>query len=234
MQLKIGILGPGRIGAALAKMWCHTGHDLVVGGSRSPEKSRAVAQWIGGSAKAASNADVAEVSEVILLAVPWWGIPELLQSVGDLSSKLLIDSMNPYAPGFAGRDPNLPKSATAVEALANWLPRARVVKAFNTIPDAALTSELHHRGIAEGLGLRQPDGNKLPDDAPAPGEWPCIIAGDDDGAVEIVETLALEIGFIPVRAGGLSRAILFELGGPLYGQRLRADAIRKRLSELSP
>jgi predicted dinucleotide-binding enzyme len=156
----------------------------------------------------------------------------MLQSVGDLSGKLLIDSMNPYAPGYTGRDPGLSKSATGVETLANWLPHARIVKAFNTVPDAALTSELHHRGIAEALGLRQPDGNKLPDDAPAPGQWPCLIAGDDDGAVGTVETLVREIGFIPVRAGGLSRAIFFELGGPLYGQRLRADAIRQRLREL--
>jgi hypothetical protein len=213
-------------------MWSLAGHDLALAGSRDPEKSQAVADWIGGTAKAVSNADVAELSEVILIAVPWWSITKTLQSAGDLSGKLLIDAMNPYAPGYAGRDPDLAKSVSVAETMAKWLPHSRIVKAFNTVPDAALTSELHHRGIAEAPGLRQPDGNKLPDSAPGPGEWPCLIAGNDDSDVGMVETLVREIGFTPVRAGGLSRSIFFELGGPLYGQRLGVDAIRQRLRDL--
>ncbi|MGY4400739.1 putative dinucleotide-binding enzyme [Bradyrhizobium sp. USDA 3315] len=232
--MRIGIVGPGRMGVALGKFWALAGHEVILAGARDPERSRAAARWIGNSACAVASSEIAGLCDVLLVTVPWWGITDVLRSVGDLSGKLVIDAINPYAPGYVGRDTGLAASTSVAETMAGWLPKARIVKAFSTIPDIALTQELRRRGIAEVPGLRQPDGNTLPETAPGSGEWPCLIAGDDNEAIAIVERLAQDIGFIPVRAGGLKRALIFELGGPLYGLRLRADALREQLKLAEP
>ena len=229
--MKIGILGPGRVGAALGNLWALSGHQVVVGGSRDPAKAEAVARWIGGTAEAAAPEEVVRRSDVVLFAIPWWVATDTLAVVGSLAGKTVIDAMNPYAPGFAGRDATFPKTATIAEWMANRLPEARIVKAFNTIPDAALTSELKHRGVSAGADLRQPDANNI-DGAPSRGTWPCLVAAEDEASFGVVEPLVRDAGFVPLRAGGLRRSVLFELGGPLYGHRLGVDALRQRFKEL--
>lgn len=229
--MKIGILGPGRVGAALGNLWSLAGHQVVVGGSRDSAKAEAVARWIGGAAEAASSEEVVKRSEVVLFAIPRWIAADTLVVVGTLAGKTVIDAMNPYAPGFAGRDTAFPKTASVAEWLAERLPEARIVKAFNTIPDAALTSELQHRGVSTGGDLRQPDANNI-DGAPSRGTWPCLVAGDDETSLHLAEPLVRDAGFVPLRAGALRRSVLFELGGPLYGHRLGIDALRQRLKEL--
>lgn len=229
--MKIGILGPGRVGAALGNLWALSGHEIMVGGSREPAKVQAVAEWIGGTAKAGSATEVVEGSEAVLFAIPWWIAADMVATVGPLAGKIVIDAMNPYAPGFAGRDATFPKSDTVAEWLAERLPDAMIVKAFNTIPDAALTLELEHRGVGPGARFRQPDANNI-NGAPSRGTWPCLIAGDDEQSLEIVEPLVRDAGFVPLRAGALRRSVLFELGGPLYGHRLSAPALGEKLRQL--
>jgi predicted dinucleotide-binding enzyme len=230
-RMKIGVLGPGRVGAALGNLWALSGHEVVVGGSRNAAKAEAVAQWIGGTAKAASPEEVVQRCDIVLFAIPWWTAAGTLATVGNLAGKTVVDAMNPYAPGFAGRDAAFPETATVAEWLAERLPEARIVKAFNTIPDAALTFELQHRGVSAGGDLRQPDANNI-DGAPSRGTWPCLVAGDDETSLLLVEPLVRNAGFVPLRAGALRRSVLFELGGPLYGHRLGVDALRQRLEEL--
>ena len=229
--MKIGVLGPGRVGAALGKLWALSGHEVAVGGSRDIDKARAVADWIGGTARAGSAKQVVEGSDVVLFAVPWWIAPDMVETVGPLAGTIVIDAMNPYAIGFAGRDEGFPQTSTVAEWLAERLPQARIVKAFNTIPDAALTLELQHRGVGSGSELRQPDANNI-QGAPSRGTWPCLIAGDDDDALTEVDRLVRATGFVPLRAGVLQRSILFELGGPLYGHRLGEVALAEKLRNL--
>ena len=100
--MKIGSIGAGNVGGALAKLWRAAGHDVRAGGHDSV-------------------ADVAAHGDIVLLAVPADAVDSALQAAGSLDGKVLIDATN----DLAGEWPSL---AAHVAELA---PGAKVVKAFN-------------------------------------------------------------------------------------------------------
>lgn len=101
--MRIGILGGGRVGGALAATWGDTGHDVVVSGRDTV-------------------AATAAHGEVILLAVPATAAAEVLAAAaGALDGKVVIDATNNLSGGPDGA------------AIAGLIPGARVVKAFNTV-----------------------------------------------------------------------------------------------------
>ncbi|WLA83284.1 NADPH-dependent F420 reductase [Bradyrhizobium elkanii] len=230
--MKIGILGPGRVGASLAKLWALAGHEIMLGFSRDTAKLRSLADWVGHGAQPGSPAEVVRFADVILFSPPWWAAEEALASAGAMSGKILIDAVNPYAPGYQSRDPALPASVSAAERIADWAHDARTVKAFNTVPTAALTAMIEHLGEDAGIGLRQEDAFPIPPGAPALGSWPCLLCSDDQNALDPVELLIKQAGLVPVRAGSLRNAALIELGGPLYGHRFSTEVLKEELASL--
>ena len=111
------------------------------------------------------------------------------------------------------RDGDIAKEAREIGIGATstkYLPKARVVRAFNT---------LNYRVIAEN--------------ANRPGERMAIpIAGDDKEALALAGRLVLDAGFDPVVIGSLESAKLFAQGGPLYGQQITAKEMEARVKKL--
>jgi predicted dinucleotide-binding enzyme len=87
------------------------------------------------------------------------------------------------------------------------LPKALVVRAFNSVNYKTLASEAHRSG--ERLGM--------------------MIAGDDNKAVEIVAGLVRDAGFEPVEVGPLRDANRFDAGTPVYNKAMTAAEYRKTL-----
>jgi hypothetical protein len=100
--MKIGSIGEGNVGGALARRWREAGHDVRAGGRDSV-------------------AEVAAHGEVVLLAVPADAVDDALDSAGSLDGKVLIDATNDLA---GERD-------SQAGHVAGLVPGARVVKAFN-------------------------------------------------------------------------------------------------------
>ena len=100
--MKIGSIGAGNVGGALAKLWRAAGHDVRAGGHDSV-------------------ADVAAHGDIVLLAVPADAVDSALQAAGSLDGKVLIDATNDLSSEW-------PSLATHIAELA---PGAKVVKAFN-------------------------------------------------------------------------------------------------------
>ena len=101
--MKIGAIGKGNVGGALARLWHQAGHDVRAGGRDD------------------SVADVAAHGDVVLLAVGADAVEDVLQAAGPLDGKILIDATNDIDAKFgslAGR-------------VAELVPGAKVVKAFN-------------------------------------------------------------------------------------------------------
>src|SRR6185437_9738578 len=101
--MQIGILGSGNVGGTLGTRWARNGHRVVFG-SRDPEgeKTRKLVAEAGGNAAAAANAEMARMSEVVLLSTPSAATQQALRGVGDVTGKILIDATNPLLPDLSG------------------------------------------------------------------------------------------------------------------------------------
>jgi NADPH-dependent F420 reductase len=190
--MNIGIVGTGRVASSLGKAWAAAGHHVMFG-SRSPDKAAAAARAAGGgesgNAEGGTYAQAFGFGDVILLAVPYASVGEILDSQKDLSGKVLVDPTNPMGPEGL----TLGHTTSAAEQIAARAPQARVVKALNTI------------GADSMAGLH---GTK--DTA--------FIAGDDEEALEMVARLVRDLGFSAIVAGPLRIARYLEPLGALWVQ----------------
>lgn len=180
--MQIGILGAGNVGGALGTLWAAAGHEIVFG-VREPQSYTVeiLMNHVGDNASTGTMEEAAAFGEVVVLAVPWGAVVEVLGHVrAALSGKILIDCTNRTTPA----PPVGP--ASAAEEIAHLAPEARVVKAFNTLG-------------AENLP-------RLQWRAPAS----TFICGDDPAARAVVSRLGSEIGFDVVDAGPLSSATYIE------------------------
>ena len=139
-KMKIGILGSGDVGKALGAGFLALGHEVKMG-SREVGNEK-VAAWVAQSGPRASGGtfeEAARFSEVAALATLWSGTENALKLAGpdNLAGKVVIDATNPlvYTPG-APPALALGHSDSGGEQVQRWLPKARVVKAFNIVGNA--------------------------------------------------------------------------------------------------
>jgi 8-hydroxy-5-deazaflavin:NADPH oxidoreductase len=181
--MNISIIGAGNVGKALTGSAIRAGHSVTVS-SNSGDSARALAEATGAKA-AESNRAAAESAEVVVLAVPYTAVPEILNEIGRaLDGKVLIDATNPLKADYSGLASGGTSGAEEIQA---QVPGARVVKAFNT-----------------QLAARQAD--PTVDGLRADG----YVAGDDEDAKAAVLGLVEAIGFNPIDVGGLAMARYLE------------------------
>jgi predicted dinucleotide-binding enzyme len=203
--LRIGIIGAGMIGSALAKLWADAGHEACVA-TRHPEDLKALVQRLGSGASAGRPADAVRFGEVILLAVPLKAVPGLARELASsLAGKVVLDTGNAYQ----GRDGDVAREATHHQlGSAGWaaalFPGSRWVKAFNTVYFKSLTNSAHRDGARIGIPL----------------------AGDDPAALETAAGLVRDAGFDPVIVGALARGREFEPGTTSYNTDLSGPELR--------
>jgi len=181
--MKIAIIGAGNVGKALSGSFVRAGHDVTIS-SQHPDNARAAAAESGAKA-AATNAEAIPDAEVVVLAVPYGVLAEVVDELGDaLNGKVVVDATNPLRPDYQGLAVEGTSAAEQVQARVKG---ARVVKAFNT-----------------ALAARQAD--PLVDGTALDG----FVAGDDEQAKATVLELARSIGFHPIDAGPLASARALE------------------------
>jgi hypothetical protein len=185
--MKISIFGYGNIGSALTKQLTQAGHDVIVSG-RDLEKAGAVAAPHG--AKVLPMAQAAQASDILVMAVYFDGVKDIVAATGDLSGKVVIDPTNPLTADYMGL--TLGYSTSAAEEIAKLVPGAKVVKAFNTLFAQVIDQGADFAGV------------------PASG----FIAGDDATAKQTVSEVLSSLGYSVVDAGGLINARYLE---PLAG-----------------
>src|SRR5262245_32232139 len=134
----IGLIGAGRIGSQLARLSVKSGHDVVISNSRGPETLTAMVEELGPKARAATPEDAARAGDIVVVTIPlksYRAVP-----VEPLAGKVVIDTNN-YYPQRDGNVPELDnESTTTAELLQAHLPKSKVVKAFNHIYAAELTT----------------------------------------------------------------------------------------------
>jgi predicted dinucleotide-binding enzyme len=182
-KMRIGIIGVGHIGGALAKLFVDAGHEVLLSNSRGPASLTQVVADLGYRARAGTSAEAAAFGDVVVVSIPFGRYAELPRE--GFAGKVVIDTNN-YYPGRDGSFPDLDADrTTSSELLQSHLSGSRVVKAFNAIP----AGQLRDGGRPAGAVGRQ----AIP------------ISGDDPQAKAVVATLIGEIGFDTVDAGNLSQ-----------------------------
>ena len=174
--MRITILGTGMIAAGLGSRWSRAGHELTIAG-RNLDKSQALAAEL--SARSATIRDAVADAEVVLLAVSWDGVADVLRAAGPMPGVVLIDPTN--AVDQATGALRLPTGESGAQRIATLSPGAHVVKAF-------------HLFVADQW--------RNVDSPPVT----VAISGDDPRAIDITRTLIRDAGSEPAVLGGLDRA----------------------------
>jgi predicted dinucleotide-binding enzyme len=206
--MRIGIVGTGRIGANAARLFAKAGHDVVLSFSRDQDKLDSLAAELGG--RAVSPREAVELSEVVLLSVPWRIVDEVLDQIGPLDDRIVIDTTNQF--GQSGWEDLGGRTAAQINAAR--MPGARYTKAFNT-----LTSGFQ----AEAAGRTGPDRVVM------------FLCGDDEEAKRVVAGLIDAAGFTPIDMGGTADAAPMEAPrrpGAVYGEEVHEDEARAFVERL--
>jgi predicted dinucleotide-binding enzyme len=95
--MRIAILGAGRIGSAVGRLWHAAGHEVTFA-ARDAAGPRALAGELGERAHAASVAGAVAAAEVVLVAVPGPAIVAVLATAGSLDGRVVINAANPVGP----------------------------------------------------------------------------------------------------------------------------------------
>ena len=204
----IGLIGAGHIGSQVARLAVRNNYNVVISNSRGPGTLSALVAELGPRARAATAADAAKAGDIVVVTVPlksYQAVP-----VEPLAEKIVIDTNN-YYPQRDGHIAELDnESTTTAELLQAHLPSSKVVKGFNHIYAAELTTH------------GQPAGSK--------NRRALVIAGDDPGAKAVVTSLLDQFGFDTVDAGPLKEGWRIQRDTPGYGPRRTAEELRKDLA----
>jgi len=210
-RLKIGIIGTGQIGGALATLWVAAGHEVLMS-SRHPDELKPLAKQLGPRARVGTPREAAAFGDVVLISVPYKALPELGRDLkAELAGKIVLDTCNPY-PERDGDMANAARVKGTGVADPEFLPGTRLVRAFNAIYADNLPLEAHRKPPLVGIPL----------------------AGDAPEALKVAQRLVTDAGFEPVVVGGLARAREFDVGTPVYTRLLTAAELRKALGLAKP
>jgi predicted dinucleotide-binding enzyme len=196
--MSYAIIGFGKIGHALARAFARKGIEVAVASTRDPRSFAAEAAAIGPTIIPKTLAEAVK-ADIIFLAVRFESHPEVATALADWNGKTIVDAMNTQAP-LEELD-GLPSSAF----VATRFTGARLVKGFNHLVAGVLDQDPSVHG----------------------GRRVVFLASEDDDAASEVAALAENLGFSPVKLGGLSEGgLLVHARGTSWGQLIFKDLVK--------
>lgn len=199
----IGLIGAGHIGSQVARKAVELGYNVVLSNRRGPEFLADLVAELGSSARAATPVETAESADLAVVTIPLRAVDTV--PVEPLEGKIVIDTNN-YYPDRDGRIPALDEETTTTsELMQAHLPASFVVKAFNHIPAAQITTAGRPAGDPDRRGL--------------------VVASDHPAALAVVARLLDAFGFDPVPVAPLSEAWRIQRDTPGYTRPLSAPQL---------
>ena len=191
---RIGIIGSGAVGRAVATRALSARIPVVLSNSRGPDTLTELVDELGGGASAGTVAQAAD-ADLVVVAIPFIKVPELASEVPDWAGRVVVDATNQFAqyePAYSGFVDL--GDETGSEWVARHLPGATVIKAFNAMYAEYIKADPRHH-----------DGRQV-----------LFFAGDDDAVNAEFAAFGEALGFAPVLLGGLrAGGRLMQLDGPL-------------------
>ena len=197
--MSYAIIGFGKIGQALAKAFARKGIEVSVATTRDPQSFASAAAAIGPTVIAKKLAEAVK-ADIVFLAVRFESHPDVAKALPSWKGKTIIDVTNAYGvlPEKLGGQPSS-------KAVAQAFTGARLVKGFNHLGAAVLTQDPSVHG----------------------GKRVVFLASDDDAAAEEIGALAENLGFAPIKLGGLSEGgLLVQARGNSWGQLIFKDLVK--------
>ncbi|WP_328588416.1 NADPH-dependent F420 reductase [Pseudomonas ogarae] len=206
MEMKIGIIGAGNIGATLARKLAACGHEVKLANSKGPQSIQNLANEIGVQAVTKEEA-VSEV-DVVILSIPFAKYPDLKQTLSHAPEKVVVIDTSNYYPGRDGVikevDDGKPESVWVSEQIGR-----PVVKAWNAVLAATLADKGQPAGSSTRIALP--------------------VAGDDIKAEAIAQDLVEDTGFTALAAGSLENSWHQQPGTPAYCTELTLPELKSAL-----
>jgi hypothetical protein len=196
--MSYAIIGFGKIGQALAKAFARKGIEVSVATTRGPESFASAAAAIGPGIVPQTLAEAVK-ADIIFLAVRFESHPDVAKALPTWQGKTIIDVTNTRVPPeeLGGQ----PSSKVVAQAFTG----ARLVKGFNHLVAAVLEQDPAVHG----------------------GRRVVFLASDDDGAAAEIAALAENLGFSPIKLGGLSEGgLLVQARGNSWGQLIFKDLVK--------
>jgi predicted dinucleotide-binding enzyme len=134
---RVGTIGAGRIGQAMARTALRAGRPVVIANSRGPETLTSLVSELGDGVSA-GTVEEAAAADLVVIAVPWAQVQQALEGL-EWSGQIVIDATNDFDPSDLG-------GRISSEVVADLVRGARVVKAANTLTAAVLGSDPHDAG----------------------------------------------------------------------------------------
>jgi 8-hydroxy-5-deazaflavin:NADPH oxidoreductase len=190
-DLRLGIVGAGKLGTTLARAAVAAGYDVAISGSGPADDIELTVDVLAPGARATTTDEVVRHADIVILAVPMHRFREL---PGDLfAGKILVDATNYWQP-VDGDDPELTTAADGTSMIVQErFPSARVVKSLNQLGYHQLEENRRSKGAQDRIAIGA--------------------AGDDRVAVDKVMRLIDRLGFDPVDAGPLKNGLALEPDG---------------------
>ncbi len=197
--MSYAIIGFGNIGQALAEAFARKGIEVSVATTREPESFAAAAAAIGKMIIPKTLAEAVK-ADIVFLAVRFEAHPDVAKALPTWQGKTIVDVTNAYGvpPEELGGQPSSKFIAQAFSG-------ARLVKGFNHLGAAVLAQDPAVHG-----------GRRI-----------VFLASDDDAAAAEIGALAENLGFAPIKLGGLSEGgLLVQARGKSWGQLIFKDLVK--------
>jgi len=169
------------MGGKLGTLFARAGHEVVFSYARSERKLKRLAREAGPRARAGTPGDAARDSDVLLLAVHWSRVDDVLKQAGDLRRKIIVSCSLPM--NATDTQLVIAHTSSGAEALARKVPRSRVVAAFGTVPSEVLFGVFEARRRVKRPSL--------------------VYCGNDPRAKAVAAELIRDVGFEPLDVGPL-------------------------------
>jgi predicted dinucleotide-binding enzyme len=197
-DLRLGIVGAGKLGTTLARAAVAVGYDVAMSGSGPADDIELTVDVLAPGARASTTDEVVRYADVVVLAVLMHRFRELPSDL--FAGKILVDATNYWQP-VDGDDPELTTAADGTSRIVKErFPSARVVKSLNQLGYHQLEENRRSEGARDRIAIGA--------------------AGDDRAAVDRVMRLIDRLGFDPVDAGPLKNGLALEPDGspiaPIY------------------
>lgn len=197
--MSYAIIGFGKIGQALAKAFARNGIEVSVATSRDPQSFASAAAAIGPTIIPKTLADAIK-ADILFLAVRFEAHADVAKALSTWQGKTIVDVTNAY-----GVPPEELGGQPSSKFIAQVFTGARLVKGFNHLSAAVLDQDPAVHG----------------------GKRVVFLASDDDSAATEIATLAENLGFAPIKLGGLSEGgLLVQARGNSWGHLIFKDLVK--------